>query len=217
MRLLLTPGVTVALAILAVGRHIDSPVLAKTFGIDSSKAPPEFSPPEFAPALGWGDFDTSIIANEALWDKYLQKGNHLMCLMEATDRGAGFLSQDTRQPPSAASRWTGDMIAERKTWYWHSEDVEQGWDGDFEAQGLKTAFEGLGIGAKSKFDYDRNPQVGSNMCYNVQHYDDTMIQSPEHPFGKMVPIPDQTYTVGGKSYRVCPTQSDGMCSRHGLG
>jgi hypothetical protein len=35
-----------------------------------------------------------------------------MCLMEATDAGAGWLEKDPRKPPSAASKWTGDLRGE---------------------------------------------------------------------------------------------------------
>ena len=49
-------------------------------------------------------------ADDAMWRKYVEtKGNRLLCLMRATDRGAGFLTEDQRTPPSAASRWLGDF------------------------------------------------------------------------------------------------------------
>mgnify|MGYP006877402445 CR=1 FL=1 len=56
-----------------------------------------------------GDFDPSKYADQTTWDKYVKKGNHLLCLMAASDRAAGYLEQDTRDPPSAASKWTGDL------------------------------------------------------------------------------------------------------------
>lgn len=64
---------------------------------------------DFNPATG-GDFDPNVWADDELWNKYLAKGQRLMCLMDATDQGAGYLMQDTRQPPSAASRWTSDLV-----------------------------------------------------------------------------------------------------------
>ena len=56
------------------------------------------------PALG-GLFDPNVWAGQTLWETYVQKGHQLLCLMQASDEGAGWLMQDTRQPPSAASRW----------------------------------------------------------------------------------------------------------------
>jgi hypothetical protein len=57
------------------------------------------------------DLDSNINnpANDDLWKKYIDKGSHLNCIMSATDAGAGFLMQDPRKPPSAASPWQGDL------------------------------------------------------------------------------------------------------------
>jgi len=56
-----------------------------------------------------GYFDPAKFADEAMWKKYLDKGHHLKCIMEAPDQAAGQLEMDTRTPPSAASKWTGDL------------------------------------------------------------------------------------------------------------
>lgn len=110
MRLRIASGVIVAVASLAVSER---PALSpKIFGVDPSGAPPLFNPPEFAPALGGNAFDPENVADKTLWDKYLKKGDHMMCLMEATDAGAGWLEKDPRKPPSAASKWTGDLRGE---------------------------------------------------------------------------------------------------------
>lgn len=61
------------------------------------------------PAFGGLDFDPKVYANDALFNQYKAKGEHLICLMQATDKGAGLLLGDTREPPSAASKWTGDL------------------------------------------------------------------------------------------------------------
>jgi hypothetical protein len=61
------------------------------------------------PELDGLDFDIGKFANDPVWAQYVAKGDHLRCVMDATDAGAGFLIQDTRQPPSAASPWTGDL------------------------------------------------------------------------------------------------------------
>jgi hypothetical protein len=54
-------------------------------------------------------FDPKNGANDAMWAKYISKGEHNICLMKATDAGAGFLESDPRNPPSSASKWTGDL------------------------------------------------------------------------------------------------------------
>ncbi|KAI4638163.1 hypothetical protein J4E93_010319 [Alternaria ventricosa] len=216
MRLRITPGVTIALVALVIGRHIDSPVTTRTFGIDSSDAPPqfstpEFSPPEFnapefappalAPRTDGGDFNPGNWADDAKWQKYLDKGHHLTCLMDATDRGAGWLSKDTRQPPSAASKWTGELRAEIPLWGWHEADIDKGWDADFTAMGLRTAFEGHGLDSQPKFDDEGDRLHGSNECFKITHYDETLRLYPNNPNNyEMVYAKDQKYWVGGKEY-----------------
>jgi hypothetical protein len=54
-------------------------------------------------------WDPSKVANDAMWNKYVSKGQHIKCIMEAPDTGAGWLEQDSRTPPSAASKWSGDL------------------------------------------------------------------------------------------------------------
>jgi hypothetical protein len=54
------------------------------------------------------DFDVKKYAEE-MWRKYVEKGEHWNCIMDATDAGAGFLIEDTKKPPSVASPWQGDL------------------------------------------------------------------------------------------------------------
>ena len=209
------------LVALAIGRHIDTPVITRTFGIDSSDAPPQFSPPEFnapelAPRGDSDDFDVNRWADDTKWQKYLDKGHHLMCLMEATDRGAGWLSKDTRQPPSAASKWTGELRAEIPLWYWHEASIDKGWDADFEAMGLRTAFEGHGLNSQPKFDDDGDRLDGSNECFKITHYDEQWEENPGSMFGSMMPCRNQKYPVAGKEYSVCHTRTDCTCIYHRL-
>jgi hypothetical protein len=224
MKLRIASGVTLAFAALAISEK--PPVLTpKVFGVDSSKAPPQFSSPELNPlqlATGFGglDFDINNYADQALWDKYLKKGDHMLCLMEATDQGAGWLEEDTRQPPSAASKWTGDLrgdfsslhdedntwltclTAELQKWFWHESQYDKGWECDFEGMGLKTTFEGLGLNSQSKYDDEGDPQEGSNDCFSIQHYDEMWVADPDDPWGETIPIKDQKYNVDGKEYTV---------------
>jgi hypothetical protein len=54
-------------------------------------------------------WDPSKVVDDSMWAKYVRKGRHLQCIMEAPDKGAGWLEKDTRTPPSAASKWSGDL------------------------------------------------------------------------------------------------------------
>jgi hypothetical protein len=62
--------------------------------------------PKTVPEIAFGTDDDDN------WDKYVAKGNHLNCIMRASDAGAGFLIDDKRKPPSAASIWSGDLRRE---------------------------------------------------------------------------------------------------------
>lgn len=93
----------IAWAALAVGRTV-------TGRVDNTTSP---NLPEpgllLPPALGGLDFDPTKYADDVTWAKYVTKGDHLMCLMQATDKGAGFLAEDTRTLPSVASRFHGEL------------------------------------------------------------------------------------------------------------
>lgn len=66
------------------------------------------------PEVAGLDFDPKNYADADMWNLYADvKGEHLVCLMQATDKGAGFLIEDKRTPPSAASPWTGDLKSEQ--------------------------------------------------------------------------------------------------------
>jgi hypothetical protein len=75
-----------------------------------------FDPAKFAEDALWKVRATCTMCIETYTDfvpipqkKYVAKGHHLKCVMDATDEGAGFLVEDTRSPPSAASKWSGDL------------------------------------------------------------------------------------------------------------
>lgn len=55
------------------------------------------------------DFDINKVTDDAMWNQYVSKGYHMNCIMDATDAGAGYLLEDTRKPPSAASVWSGSL------------------------------------------------------------------------------------------------------------
>ncbi|KAF2856423.1 hypothetical protein T440DRAFT_439477 [Plenodomus tracheiphilus IPT5] len=152
------------------------------------------------PITGLIDFDPSNYASDALWQQYVDKGHHLICLMEATDSGAGHLIEDKRNPPSAASQWTGDLRYEQAEWFWHVGDWEWGSECDWEHIGLKQAFEGQGLNAYPAFEDDGDEMDGHNECISMTHYDADDIEDPNADPPEMRPIKDQHYQVGGKQY-----------------
>ena len=227
-------GFVVALATTAIGRVInsaptspESSLQLDTRLINTSAAPAGFPrdlasslPDLFNPALG-GDLDPQKWANQDLWDKYVAKGRHLTCLMEATDRGAGWLSKDTRIPPSAASRWTGDLrgmflfallilrfpvsgltaVDELARWNWYEAYYDKGWECNFEQEGLKDAFNGLGLDGRPLWDEDGEKADGDNDCYALHHWE-MESADPNDPWAEMMPILEQKYQVNGKDYTV---------------
>lgn len=62
-----------------------------------------------SPHIAAISFDLKKFANDDLWKLHVEKGAHQLCLMQATDKGAGFLMQDSRNPPSATSPWSSDL------------------------------------------------------------------------------------------------------------
>jgi hypothetical protein len=86
-------------------RLLDNPTGPEDLSVNSSALTPVDSN-----AILTGVFDPNVWASQTLWDQYLEKGRRLSCLMQASDQGAGWLIQDTRQPPSAASRWTSNIV-----------------------------------------------------------------------------------------------------------
>jgi hypothetical protein len=97
MHLLTASTVTLTLIVTAAGLTAGT---RSSAGDISAKTTPE---------IAGLDFDIGNFATDAVWAQYVAKGDHLECVMDATDAGAGYLIQDTRQPPSAASPWTSDL------------------------------------------------------------------------------------------------------------
>jgi hypothetical protein len=71
------------------------------------------APPVLGPVTAGVTFDPNNLADQATRASYVGKGNDFVCRMEATDKGAGFLMQDTRNPPSSASQYTGDLSSKQ--------------------------------------------------------------------------------------------------------
>jgi hypothetical protein len=110
----------VALAICAVGNVID--VTKSEINIppnfEIADLPPQHQPPVKLttgdddpignPSMGY-DHD---IADETTRTRYTKKGGALMCMLRSSDEYAGIELKDTRNPPSAASIWQGDLQSE---------------------------------------------------------------------------------------------------------
>jgi hypothetical protein len=109
--------VTLALGVAVLGRIAAPPLyavnkVAFSDGIPSltNQAAGDNDTTIFAsPETGGLDFDFNSAADDEMWKRYIDKGSHHNCIMSATDTGAGFLMQDSRKPPSAASPWSGDL------------------------------------------------------------------------------------------------------------
>lgn len=130
-------------------------------------------------------------ASDDLWAKHVRKGNDLICGLCATDLGAGLQIGDTRTPPSAASRWAGDVV-ERTDWYWFEgmyEPFECEMDGFW---GMGNMFRALGISLLSK------AEGGDVQCFQLQHRND----QAKNPDGTPKDVRFQTYEIEGREYFV---------------
>ncbi|KAG9191881.1 hypothetical protein G6011_10615 [Alternaria panax] len=60
------------------------------------------------------------------WTKSAAKGGALMCGLDGSDQIAGRQIRDTREPPSAASRYNSDIATELENWYWRETNPSDG-------------------------------------------------------------------------------------------
>jgi hypothetical protein len=130
-------------------------------------------------------------ATDADFKKFAKKGGALICGLLGTDRSAGQLMKDKRDPPSAASVWSGNLRQELCDWYWHDVDTSSKACDINEFWKLSKAMQALGLDGKPKFG------GGDNACYRVEHWDPNKQEN-----GRRVPAINQWYTVGGTDYRV---------------
>jgi hypothetical protein len=68
--------------------------------------------------------------------------------------------------------------------------------------GLKTAFEGLGLNSKPKYNDEGELQEGTNDCFSLHHYDGDLSEDSDNLYGPMKSAKDQHYYVGGTQYSV---------------
>lgn len=88
-------------------------------------------------------------ADDQLWDKHKSKGESLNCAMRGSDLGAGWQVFDTREPPSAQSRWTCS-IRDMTEWNWQDwteKDTQRcSMEGEWD---MGPTLHAMGIGTKS--------------------------------------------------------------------
>ena len=144
--------------------------------------------PSLRPAIG---FFADDVASPEDFTQYANKGGALICGLTGTDKIAGTLMRDPRNPPSAASMWRGDLRQELQTWYWrnvnpatYSCKLDEHWQ-------FPYAMRDLGLSGKPV------DEGGDNACFRVEHWDPNKEEN-----GRQVPAINQWYTVGDKDYRV---------------
>ncbi|KAH6025740.1 hypothetical protein HBI83_061410 [Parastagonospora nodorum] len=129
------------------------------------------------------------LASDADWEKYTLKGGTLMCGLVGTDRTAGGQIRDTRNPPSAASVWTGDLRQELDTWYWREMSPSS------KGCQLHAYWEFPAMLAALELNGQPKSDGGDNECSRVEHWD-----ADKEEGGKQVPAVNQWYKVDGKDY-----------------
>ncbi|PVH95963.1 hypothetical protein DM02DRAFT_689119, partial [Periconia macrospinosa] len=129
-------------------------------------------------------YEPDSLADDALWERVSCKGGHLVAAMKESDEEAGIRIQDTRNPPSAASLWQGDLKEDLRKWFWHDfqedDDVIRGdHNGYWHVEGAIRAL---------KLNGDPG---ADNVPFAVYHEDKN----------SKTPITQQTYNVDGHEYR----------------
>ncbi|CAN9216217.1 unnamed protein product [Alternaria alternata] len=148
------------------------------------------NPNEERPTVAFWDDDH---ATEVDWKKSAAKGGALMCALEGSDQVAGRQIRDTREPPSAASRYNSDLKTELHDWYWRETNPSTFSCSFSEHWHLAHAMRSLGLDGKPA------SEGGDNQCYRIEHW------NPENrdDKGNQIPAINQWYSVPGhdKQYR----------------
>lgn len=153
--------------------------------------PPSHEPNHLNPTTAFWDDD---YASETEWKTYTAKGGALLCGLHGTDQTAGLLLQDTRSPPSAASRFTSDFHTTLQTWHWRSVHPSS-FSCSFSTHwAMSNALRALGLSGTP------TAQGGDNECFRVEHWDPEMRDER----GNQIPAVNQWYSVPGmeRKYRV---------------
>ncbi|KAF2131792.1 hypothetical protein P153DRAFT_285911 [Dothidotthia symphoricarpi CBS 119687] len=155
----------------------------------------DFYPPVPASGLDW---DPAVLANDELWKEYVDKGEHNLCLMRATDEGAAALITDNPTPNTAKSPFRGNLKNALKRWGWNQRAYETWWECDFDRQEMTATFEGLGINPYPAVDDEEQPtDDGHNECFSIVHYNPSQFVDPDSPYPVMTPVTEQQYQVDG--------------------
>ncbi|KAF2828230.1 hypothetical protein CC86DRAFT_439187 [Ophiobolus disseminans] len=135
---------------------------------------------------------------DVVWNKFANKGGALICGLEGTDRTAGRLINDPRNPPSAASIFNGDPRQDMRDWYWHDSNPS-GHGCDFDTfWHFGAVMRALGLNARSK------SAGGDNMCYKTEHWD----RSRTGTDGRQLPPVLQWYDNGGKQFKATGSEHE---------
>lgn len=208
MRFIPLTAVVASIVATAVSRHLPPEAIAQIARLQNSSgilpdtgadSPP--LPGASTPPGSWPDsdedtdddspyFPLNYPASDELWDKHVRKGSSLNCGMRGTDQGAGYQLEDTRNPPSAASRWVGGIL-ETIDWYW--------WDAGSSTEicdmggywGLGSTFRILGISPRSA-------PGGTLQCFQLKHSNEHAKYPDGSPKGPLA----QSYVVDGTLYHV---------------
>ena len=141
------------------------------------------------------------IASTEEWKHSTAKGGALICCLEGSDQTAGRQMGDTRNPPSATSRFNGNLTTELQNWYWrarspktYSCNFDQYWK-------FSGAMQSLGLSGLSKME------GGDNEGCRMEHWDpSSVLKDPNNRDGdgNQIPAIMQWYTVPGnpRQYQV---------------
>ncbi|KAJ4326111.1 hypothetical protein N0V94_000273 [Neodidymelliopsis sp. IMI 364377] len=166
-------------------------LVAVPFGtIDNAK----FRQPSLVQTAGQR-FDPGDIASDEAWEIYKAKGNWYTCLLDLSNENAGKGLKDSRTPPSAESRWQGNLQKELETWGWTQASYSEEENCDFRDtmdleinNRIGTALSSLGLSLQPK-------PIGTNECYSIEHFDETWEEN-----GDPVEVEEQDYEVDGRIY-----------------
>ncbi|KAI4642641.1 uncharacterized protein J4E78_010114 [Alternaria triticimaculans] len=134
-------------------------------------------------------------ADDAEWAAARQKGDDLICRLEATDEAAGRLNMDTRTPPSARNQWPdAALTSEISLWGWFTGEYDQKVhcqfaddNEDYHVNKVGTMFQDLGINSRPR------TKGGDNVCYSIEHYN----ERAEDDDGDTLAAQNQYYDING--------------------
>lgn len=178
---------------LASGIQADSLVFNKSTSLDSSfwnesNWAEQHHHHRLFPRAQW---DPDDVASDARWNEAIMNGERFLCQMRRTDKDAGKVLGDRRDPPSAQSvfedsSWISSAFKKNmRQWYWYEHRTRPNALDFAFYYGWKEALVALQIERSSHH---------TNHAFNIQHW------NPDIPDPKET----QHYTVSDKVYWVSP-------------